>query len=615
MNRVLEIVKALQKGNTVPESTIGALDAICQLYQFNRVRTFLRTKNKEYFIPLDDVRLSKKPILLNSENGIDFNDSFYRKKEQQNHRMLANLLTCEFIHTKEFYRYQEDLESLGYISLEDGNIKEAIIRSIVSDETGIMGFFVFERFDNMPQLTNDEVNELKTLCVIINDRIENFETRKKLKEEQKQNTIDPLTGLPTLKVFKENLEQLMKIDNKYVMIYLDIDKFKYINEIWSHETGNHILQEMAAVISSFIKNNELCCRINDDKYALFLEYHGDINLQERIDDLDTKFRFMQKAMFSQIKITIIGGVYVVQHVQSPNLIIDKANIARRCAKGNYDNAYVTYNQNLESLSERERQIENRSAFALENNEFIPFLQPKFDVDTNEVVGVEALARWKAKDRMISPAEFVPVFEKNGFITKLDFVIFEAVFQFMKKMLDEGCELYPISLNVSRGHISEGGFKERFFELVDKYQIPRQYIELEITESVFMEDKEVLTSFMKELREEGLMISIDDFGTAYSSLNLLKDVEVDVIKMDKSFIDNITSQKEVDEANKDKVVIKNIIKMIQELDFDIIFEGIETDEQIEFLKEIGCKYGQGYVFDRPLPLTVFQNRYLKDKTIH
>ncbi|MFI3202103.1 MAG: EAL domain-containing protein, partial [Eubacteriales bacterium] len=294
---------------------------------------------------------------------------------------------------------------------------------------------------------------------------------------------------------------------------------------------------------------------------------------------------------------------------SINLVIDKANIARRTIKGSYKNDFKIYNENLENINEREKQLEKRMGPALENGEFVPFLQPKFNLQTNTICGAEALARWKAKDRMIAPFEFIPAFERNGFITKLDFSIYDQVFRFMSKMLKEGRTLFPISLNVSRGHMSNPCFVEEVVALLKTYEIPHELVELEITESVFTEDKMLLKTFISEIRSYGMQVSIDDFGTAYSSLNLLKDVVVDVIKMDKSFIhDDVEDTEESIKSNK--IIVKNIVNMIKELNFKIIFEGIETKEHVEFLSGIGCRYGQGYVFARPMPLEEFKSTYLQ-----
>lgn len=265
---------------------------------------------------------------------------------------------------------------------------------------------------------------------------------------------------------------------------------------------------------------------------------------------------------------------------------------------------------MENLSDREKQLEKRTKTALENKEFVPYLQPKFMLSTNEICGAEALARWHAADRMIQPHEFIPLFERNGFITQLDFEIYEQTFQFVKESMAKGYGMVPISLNMSRGHINDPDFLNKFMHLMDYYEIPTQMIELEITESVFEENTERLKEFIADIRTTGIKVSIDDFGSAYSSLNMLKDIDVDIVKLDKSFIDNICSGTSYDTMQKDRIIVENIINMITLLGFKTIFEGIESHEQIEFLKYSGCNFGQGFLFARPLPLDEFENKFLK-----
>lgn len=610
-NRVMKVLQALLSCEFVPDGTLNSINEICQQYNFIKARSFIRDMQTNEFKLLDDTGLGEKAAAMLEENKINFSESFYRRKEEYKEEILQELSQEVFIHVKDFSVYKEKLESVGYFQSSKLPTKEALIRTVTSNVAGVMGYIVFERTEDQQPLEDMDIVEIKGLCQIINDRIENFETAKQLRDEEKQSAYDSLTGLLSPLKFKKKAEMLLGTNNKYAMLCFDIDKFKYINDIWSFETGNEILFEISKILDSYIDHEtETCTRLSDDRFAMMFRYDDLKDLEVKMTSFNNMFLQMHEKTYPDIKITIIAGVYIIEENININLIIDRANIARRSIKGSYKNEYKIYNENLENLSEKEKELEKRMLTALDCGEFVPFLQPKFNLNTNEICGAEALARWKSGDKMISPADFIPVFEKNGFITKLDFVIYEEVFKFIKECMDKNYKIYPISLNVSRGHIENINFLSEFLEKMKQYSVPKETIELEITESVFIEDEHILKKFIAEIRQAGIEVSIDDFGTAYSSLNLLKDIVVDVVKIDKSFIDNISEGVDPKLIKRDKVIVKNIINMINELKFKTIFEGIETQEHVDFLREIGCQSGQGYIFAKPMPVFEYEDKYLK-----
>ncbi|WP_249029147.1 putative bifunctional diguanylate cyclase/phosphodiesterase [Tannockella kyphosi] len=602
-NKVLSITTEMIAQESVPQAILVGQNKICQTYQYDLATSFIRLDAELFCIPLFVCGYQKEPKTVEKEQNVDFTKSYYQHKEE----VLVDFEEDTFIHTTNFSLYQSKLESLGYIPHLDKEISEACISFVKGQDAGVLGFFVFERYEGSKYLTVQEIEETKALLLIMATKVENFETKKQLKEEENKSIFDKLTGLPVLREFKKEARKLLELEDKYAIIYLDIDKFKYINDIWSRETGDDILKSLAHVIQKNIGDKECCCRVEDDKFVAMIRYETQQELEDKIDSVNVQFKQMQQEKFCDVKITVIGGIYKIGVEKNIDLLMDKANIARTSSKGTYDNTCTIYDQDLESLNAREKQLENRAAYALEHHEFIPFLQPKFDIRTNQICGAEALARWKIGDSMISPIEFIGLFEKNGFITRMDFAIYEATLTFMQQLLQKGHQLVPISMNVSRGHMKDTTFCNRFLKLLEKYQVPCNLIELEVTESVFMDDKDIITNFIKELRDHGIMVSIDDFGTEYSSLNLLKDLVVDTIKLDKSFIDDLLVDKDV---QKNKVIIKNIVTMIRELGFDIIFEGVESVQQVDFLKEINCYTAQGFLFSRPIPLAAFEKEYYK-----
>ncbi len=621
-NRVISIIKNVLDAVDVPGSTLAALNSICQSYKFDRVRSFIRVDGSNKFVPLDDAQYGQDPYVYTQESGIDFDKSYYHGVDAEDKAledeyeqkqiavdMVKTIETEKFIHTYEFQQYQSRLEVIGFLPNQGKKVIEACICCVSGRVVGMMGYFVFERFEGRPLLTQEELLEIKYLCEVTKNRIENFETGKQLRDEEEHNMTDSLTGLSAYARFKKEADILLARDRSYAILYFDIDKFKYINQNWSVETGDEILTKLSEVLVEDLREGELCTRVIDDKFAALLRCNSREELVERWKHLRSKLKIMKQQQFPDVKITIICGAYLIGNDQSLNVMIDKANIARRAVKGSYKSTLNLYTWTLHNQSEVEKQLEKKMLRALSDGEFVPYLQPKFNLETKEICGAEALARWETEERVIAPMEFIPVFEKNGFIVELDFLIYEGIFQFIRRNLDEGKVLYPISLNVSREHIHNSEFLTEFLKRMKVYDIPCELIELEITESVFTKNSNKLRKFITDIREANLAVSIDDFGTAYSSLNMLKDVEVDTIKMDKTFIDNMTNETDASEIQKDRIIIKNIISMMNELNFKTIFEGVETEQHVDFLKEVGCFVGQGYIFARPMPLKDFEERYL------
>ncbi|MFI3230273.1 MAG: bifunctional diguanylate cyclase/phosphodiesterase [bacterium] len=426
--------------------------------------------------------------------------------------------------------------------------------------------------------------------------------------------MDLLTKAPSLEMFKKGFQDIVKSNLfeqlNYSLFVLDIDNFKYINNIYGYTIGDEILRQLSNNIKNFIKLDEIYCRISDDKFAILITYRDEDHLKQQIKSLNKMFEKMQRTHFNKMKITIICGVYKLssQDIEL-NFILDKANIARKNAKGSIKNVFKEYDSNLNATIEKQNFIEDRILSALENDEFIPYLQPKFNLYTKEIYGAEALVRWQSSDRMIYPDEFVHIFEKNGFIMALDFIIYEKVMKYMKSCLNRGLKIIPISLNVSRGHIIDNEFTEKVLTLINKYEIPISMIEMEITENSFAEDALTVREFINNLRKENIKVSVDDFGTAYSSLNILKDLEVDAIKLDKGFLQTMEHIKNSKLLEKDKIIVKHIVEMCRDLKINIICEGIETLEQINFLKDIGCEYGQGYIFSKPISIQEFEKKFI------
>lgn len=424
------------------------------------------------------------------------------------------------------------------------------------------------------------------------------------------DVMDLLTSSLSAKGLTEYYNREIKTNDKsYVLVSIDIDKFKYINNKLGFTAGDNILKQTAITIRNTLEQEEMFCRINEDRFAILFQFDSMERVNEKFNTIQNNFLEMQETHFPDTRLKYIGGVTIVDKEVDFNILLDQSNTARKSIKGSHTSNFAMYTTEAEKKVQKELLIEQRMASAVQNDEFIAYLQPKFDLQTKKICGAEALVRWITPEGMIFPDEFIPLFEKNGFIRELDFIIYEKVMKYIRDCLDRDLPVYPISLNVSRSHIQDKNFMTKILDLVQKYDISIDLLELEVTESVFVEDKEVLKEFIDNIKAENFMVSIDDFGTAYSSLHVLTDVHVDVLKIDKGFLQNVQRNEKQQEISKDEIVIKNIIHMAKELGFQVICEGVETDEQIELLKNIGCELGQGYVFAKPMPMHDYEEKFL------
>lgn len=412
---------------------------------------------------------------------------------------------------------------------------------------------------------------------------------------------DELTGLPSLSKFEREANQRIKEGKQYAVLSLDIDKFKNINGTLGYKKGNQILLAFVNGIQSKLKSGELLCRSYADKFLLLLELDNIEHFVVRAKQIFMNAVNHLQNSFSGVHIVVAGGMYII-HEEDTEIqkVIDKANIARKSIKGSHISKLATYDNNIHNKVMKVTHIENRMVSAIKRHEFLVYYQPKVELKTNRIVGAEALVRWKLEDNNIMmPNEFIPIFEKNGFISQMDFYVYESVFAKMHQWSITGRGMFPISLNISRIHIYDRDFIHKMKELVNRYNIPPHMVELEITEGVFLNDKTPIIEVLNQLKEIGFILSIDDFGSGYSSLNLLRHLKMDVLKLDKDFFDqDIISTKE-------SVVLVNVIRMSKELGMTVLSEGVETKEQAEYLASIGCDQAQGYYFAKPMSCAEFE----------
>ncbi|MCF8925255.1 bifunctional diguanylate cyclase/phosphodiesterase [Clostridioides difficile] len=423
---------------------------------------------------------------------------------------------------------------------------------------------------------------------------------------------DNLTKIKNQVAFENRaIEILHNASNKeYVLLNIDIDNFKYINDTHGYEYGDKVLIIVAAALSKTFNIKETCARIGSDNFVILAKYRD--SLLEDIREMLINAIISELDMNVTQTISYCIGAYLVEidnlGYKSINSMMDKANIAHKVSKTRGISSTVWYNENLLKQLQMENSIYNYMYKAIENEEFHMYLQPKFQISSLNVVSAEALVRWFSPELgFLSPDEFIPLFEKSGFIIELDFYMLKKACSFVKKtFMKKNQYTYPIAVNFSRVTIYQNSFYQRFLDTVKEYEIPFKYIEIEVTESAFNEISQPVISILEELKKLGFLISMDDFGSGYSSLSLLCSLSINGLKLDKSLL------KETFNREKVYSIIQCIIEMSHRIGMSVVCEGIETKKDLEFLNTVKCDVGQGFYFSKPIEEKEFFNKYVTKK---
>lgn len=410
---------------------------------------------------------------------------------------------------------------------------------------------------------------------------------------------DSLTGAPNMQKFTADAEKLLSTDifGKYAIIRFDVDKFKIINDIYGTGEGDRVLQYISDTLESFCGENTIFARMNSDVFVMLMRY----------DDTDTIIELINKVNKSvsrypiEHKMKLSAGICIVDDRGVPvNLLCDRANLAAKKIKGNLLFNYVFYDENLRNEILQEKAIEDEMNDALSGRQFKLFLQPKYNIETSTVIGAEALVRWIHPEKgLIPPSAFIDLFERNGFIIKLDEYMWEETCKTLRKWIDRGYKPIPVSINVSRVHANNPRLYDSLINLVRKYDLSPRLIELELTESAFLDDLGGLLKTLDKLQKAGFLLAMDDFGAGYSSLNMLKNVPIDIIKIDREFLNETVV------TERGKTVIRYTIAMAKQLDMKVVAEGVETIDQAAFLLDAGCNIAQGFYYSKPVDVGTFE----------
>lgn len=499
-----------------------------------------------------------------------------------------------------------------------------ILDLIMPDMSGLELLEIFHRdarYQNIPVIAmlrgiNDEI-ECKCLeygawdfmrkpydPTIVRFRVKNVIERSQMRVDDElkyRAEYDVLTGILNKSKFFYNTRNMLNIfgTEDFAFIRIDIEKFQLINSFFGMDEGDNLLKYMADYLQNVEKEYRYITygRIEADIFAVCFSYKS----EKEITDFVKKFTNQMEKYPLDFDITPFFGVYLVKNRDlSINEMYDKANLASKNFKGNYIQNYFFYTKEMSEEIIKEQHIINNMKNALKNEEFVLYLQPKYELQRNSIAGAEVLVRWITADgRMISPGEFIPVFERNGFILKLDQYVWEKTCQLLAGWRDEGRKIFPVSVNISRVSLYNPKIVDVICGLTEKYNIPPEWLQLELTESAYTGNPKAIKEMMEQLQKKGFSILMDDFGSGYSSLNVLKDIAVDVLKIDMKFLDGSGDD------GRSENILASVVRMAKWLNMPVVAEGAERKEQVSFLHSIGCEYVQGFYFARPMPVKEYE----------
>lgn len=413
--------------------------------------------------------------------------------------------------------------------------------------------------------------------------------------------VDELTGLPNMEQMKAIVDEKIKNKDAFFLAVFDTKNFKIINDLWGYEKGDEHLKFVGDKLKEFSDVFEFACRCENDNFAVIVK---NSSLAVGVSILDT--------LFAEIGCLKNNSNYHVQYscgivqqegnYENANAMFDCAKIAKSIGKKNNRTQIIVYDEFTKEEMIRRQNMKDNLHSGLKNDEFVVYLQPKYNLADDSLAGAEALIRWNFKhEKFLSPMQFVPVFEEDGSIGLIDQYVLEKVCECFREWMDEGYELLPVSVNISRVQLTNRNLVKEIADTVKKHEVPFEYIDLELTESAAFDNTGYLLETMEEIKHAGFRLSMDDFGTGYSSLGLLQKMPLDILKLDKAFVDDYLDEK----CEKERLMICDIISMAHHLGITVLAEGVETRLQRDMLKNAGCEIIQGFYYSKPIPIDEYE----------
>lgn len=409
---------------------------------------------------------------------------------------------------------------------------------------------------------------------------------------------DAVTGGKNREYFLDMAFHKLKRNAQYAIVQIRLEKYRNYCTAYGVKCGEQLLESMYYCLKEHLRRREKVAHLEKSDFAIIVRYQDRQTLEKRLKDMAAEFNNACQGQH----LTFAAGICQVQSRKDDvSALLTAAGLA--LSKAEKQNAgIIWFNDSMKEEQIWERRVEDDMEKALANHEFKVYLQPKYSTKEETLAAAEALVRWIHPELgFVSPGRFIPIFETNGFILQLDDYMLREISRLQSQWLREGKKLVPISVNVSRAHFSMDNLAEHICSIVDEYKVPHKYIELELTESAFFDDKATLLSTVKKLKKYGFKISMDDFGAGYSSLNSLKELPLDIIKLDAEFF------RSIDDVNRANVIVGDTIALAKKLGMEIVAEGIETRDQVDFLAGQDCDLIQGFYFAKPLPVSEFIER--------
>lgn len=465
-------------------------------------------------------------------------------------------------------------------------------------ENGVAIYYV-HRYLGLPAFSEEERADVEMILQILFIHSGRW---RMISRNRKIGLSDALTGLPNAGGFLTYIDELLDKGEitDYNAYYFNLARFGLVNKRFGVKETDNIIRRYSMILKSFITEGECVGRLGGDNFvALIKKDRTDdfLKLLAGVETVGILGNTEQRVIIS----ATAGGLEIDHNVRNCGEIINDCSMALQIARNVEKKPYVFLSDEIKQRSFKEKQLVAGFSDALENHEFVVYYQPKVRIDSFRLNGAEALVRWNHNGKLISPGEFIPVFERNGMICQLDFYMLENVCIAIRDWLARGIDPVRVSVNFSRKHLTNPHLADDIMSVLNRYETESKFIEIELTETVDQNEAGLLAAFMGRMKKYHVTMSIDDFGTGYSSLNMLRTFPVDVLKIDRSFI--------LDLEQNSKTVLSNIIRMADELHMDVVAEGVETYEQMNYLKSIDCKEVQGFLFDKPMPLENFEQKLI------
>lgn len=475
-------------------------------------------------------------------------------------------------------------------------------------EGEVFGYIAY--VDNVAREWTEQEKQSMTMIarIIGNYLAREYAYEKIARKVELMKSFDEVTGLLKYDKFKEVAQTLLTQSGsgvQYAIVSTDFIHFKYFNEVYGFRNGDEVLKDFAEHVAKQNPRAVAACRDYADTFLIMVTVKDAKTLYENIESYNNIFVSSQNERFMDSKLELCSGVYIITNPEDGIVqAIDNANTARKFLKEKEHAGILFFEPSMKADRMREIAILHTIEEAIDNNEFCLYLQPKFSLASGKLVGAEALSRWEKPDgQVVSPAEFIPPLEKSGKIVQLDFYMYEMLLRQQRRWKLAGYPIVPVSVNLSRHHIKDDQLVEKLVNLLDLYEIDSSFVEIEITESAFVDDQASLIRLMKDIKQSGFGVSIDDFGTGYSSLSMLTELPADIVKLDKDFLKH-------NDTEITRGMLNNVIRLIKDNHMNVVCEGVEIEDQAAFLASAGCDIGQGFYFSKPVPAAEFERLYFK-----